>query len=173
MISTYRDTKYPGFIVFLLGAVFLSLAGCASGPKFDREQFHQRVTPKGVVDNVDSWQNDAVLWGGMIVGTRNLDNGSQVEVLAYPLRRSQLPDTSVASAGRFLAVTDEFLEPADYAEGRLVTLTGIIEDTVEGKVGSATNVYPLIQVEQIHLWPKGARSQEPSVHFGFGFIFSN
>lgn len=154
-------------------ATALVLGGCAGGPKFDREQYHQRVTPKVAARDFITWQGDSVLWGGLIVGMRNLDDGSQLEVLAYPLTRNQLPDTTVESSGRFLALSDAFLEPVDYAEGRLVTMTGVLDELADAKLGSVTTAYPVLRIGQLHLWSEGAASREPRVHFGFGFIFSN
>ena len=75
--------------------------------------------------------------------------------------------------GRFLVIQQGYLESVDYAPGRLVTITGQFTDTREGEVGSADYVYPVIEAEQIFLWSNNVGANQPTVHFGFGFIFSN
>ena len=43
-----------------------------------------------------------VIWGGMIVGMRDHDEGSEIEVLAHPLDRRQRPITQAPTQGRFV-----------------------------------------------------------------------
>ncbi len=152
---------------------FLLVAACVKGPDFDKDRYQNQTTPQQVVKDIDSYRDSNVLWGGMLISSTNLKDGTQLEVLAYPLHSSQKPDSGSSPLGRFLVIDNRFLEPVDYAGGRLITVTGKLADTKRGQVGSAQYTYPVINAEQIFLWPKNRGQFEPGVHFGFGFIFSN
>ena len=115
-----------------------------------------------------------VLWGGVLLGASNLDDSTQLEVLAYPLDRRQRPMTGRDSAGRFLILADGYLETLDYADGRLVTVLGAREGVREGRVGDAPVVWPVVRSEQLHLWRDGAAANErPRFTFGLGVSLGN
>ncbi len=149
------------------------LAGCASGPEFDSAQYLTTPSPAAVVSDFGASRYAEVMWGGVIIGTRNLETRTQLEVLSYPLDRSQLPDLRASSTGRFIANSDIFLEPVDFAEGRVVTVTGTLTELTSGEIGAATATYPVVKADSVHLWPKGSGDRSSGVQFGVGFIFSN
>ena len=91
-------------------------------------------------------------------------------MLSYPLKSNQQPDVNAGSTGRFIVRTNDFIEPVDYAAGRLLTVTGTLTSTASGEIGSATAEFPVMQADGIHLWPRGSENTEPRVHFGFGFV---
>jgi len=103
---------------------------------------------------------------------RNLEQGTRLEVLSYPLDSRGRPEQDASPKGRFLLQREGYLEPVDYAPGRLITAVGAVTGVEEGKVGDAPYRYPLMQAEQLHLWPKpeSYRRQTPQVHFGIGVI---
>ncbi|MDN3516953.1 Slp family lipoprotein [Aquisalimonas lutea] len=156
----------------LLIAVTLA-AGCAgTGPGFDTEGVSRDLEPRQAAR--DGITDRRVLWGGTILATVPQEETTQVEILAYPLDRGERPLTDRDSRGRFLAVTDGFLEPADYAEGREVTVVGTLDQTQTATIGEAEYHYPVVDTETIHLWPREtARRSEPRVHFGIGIGIIN
>lgn len=164
----------PILISMILAAV--TLTGCASGPRFDTKEYDRRLTPQQAVQQAEAAQGKRVLWGGMIISTHNLDKGSEVEVLAYPLASSQRPDTRRAPLGRFIVKTEEYLESVDYGQGRLLTIAGPLTGTREGLVGEARYVYPVVESEagRIYLWPAGSgRGTEPQFSIGVGVLFGH
>lgn len=157
----------------LITAVALALSACASGPRFDRDRYDDAIAPAQAARGAETLEGTGVLWGGLIVAASNLEAGTEIEVLAYPLQRSQRPDTSRPPLGRFLASTPEYLETVDFAEGRLITVAGTLAGTREGRVGAARYVYPVVETGpgQIHLWPIDSRtSAEPRFSFGVGVM---
>lgn len=159
--------------LFVLLALTLGLlAGCASTPKFDTTGVDRALTPRAVVDGAAYSPSRRVLWGGVIVATRNLRDQTQLEVLAYPLERDGEPDVAASPQGRFLLLRDGYLEPVDYAPGRQVTGVGTVAGVEKGKVGEADYLYPVMKAEQMYLWPKEQPYQQrnPNVHFGIGVI---
>ena len=153
----------------LLLTAVLFLAGCVSRPQYDEEQYRTDTAPVLVANNVEQFQGTDVMWGGIIIANNGTDAGSQLEVLAYPLKSNQRPDTSKGPLGRFLVFEDRFLEPLDFAEGRLVTVTGAFSETRDGAVGNADYVFPVVDAEAVYLWAPGENS--PQVNFGVGVAF--
>lgn len=146
----------------------LVLTGCATGPGYDSERYRTSVIPAQVSSDSGRYQGGEVLWGGILVGISNFENSTQLEVLGYPLRSNQQPNTNASPTGRFLVEKEGYLEPVDYSQGRLVTVTGKLIKTQEGQVGSADYVFPVLHPDQIHLWSKDSGSSGPVWHFGVG-----
>lgn len=160
-------------------ALVLSLAAtliqaCATTPKFDTGDISPDITPRQAAEQASSLQGTRVLWGGVIIASNNLETATQLEVLAYPLNSRQRPDTDEAPLGRFLARQTGYLETTDYAPGRLISVSGTVQQTRQGRIGESEYTYPVIQIDQLHLWPKqGGASPQTRFHFGIGVMFSN
>jgi outer membrane lipoprotein len=90
-----------------------------------------------------------------------------VQVLAYPLYGDGSPNRDLAATGRFLAVYRSYLEPLDYAAGRLLTVVGTVSGLRADTVGQAGYRLPVIQAEQLYLWPKHHRNASDTL-FGIG-----
>lgn len=150
----------------------LFLAGCASGPikpEVELADLSVKEFRAGIADGqVTELPSGHVLWGGIILNTQNLENGSQIEVMAYPLDRRQRPMVAREPHGRFLVRYDSFLEPVDYAEGRAISLSGEIAGITEGTVGEATYRYPTLVATDLHLWREDELHNKPRLLFGIG-----
>lgn len=156
--------------LFIVGIAALLLTGCASAPKFDEQNYHQDVSPEQMVSNTGIEYSTSVLWGGIIVSTHNSAQGTQLEVLSYPLKFSQRPNIDSQPGGRFLVFSETFLEPLDYAPGKSVTIAGNVSEIKTGQVGESVYDFPLIRADQIHLWGKQTEIQPVfSIGVGFGF----
>lgn len=148
------------------------LTACATSPKLETAGVDQTLTPKAVAEgNIEAGAR--VMWGGVIIATTNLKEQTQIEILAYPLDDDQHPDTAKPPLGRFLATQGGYLESNVYSQGRLITLTGSLQEKVTGRIGAADYIYPLIKIEQLHLWPERGDSAEPRFHFGIGVMLHN
>jgi len=61
------------------------------------------------------------------------------------------------------------LELANNAEGRLVTMTGTVNETRAGSVGKAHYVYPVLVIKTLFLWPTMEQEAAmPQLHLGVG-----
>ncbi|MBI3898616.1 MAG: Slp family lipoprotein [Gammaproteobacteria bacterium] len=147
------------------------LSACAS-PPFDLTGIDKELTPDAVLAKGDTTRGQRVTWGGMIINSNNRKDVTEIEVLGYPLDRSARPDTNNAPQHRFIISKEGYLETADFRPGRLISAIGTTAGTHNGKVGEAAYVYPVLQAEQLHLWPiSQPRAADPNVHFGIGIIF--
>lgn len=159
-------------LVLILTVVLMQ--ACATTPKFDTSNVEIDVTPQRAADGANALQGIRVLWGGVIIASSNLKDATQLEVLAYPLAPNQRPDIDKAPLGRFLARQTGFLETTDYAQGRLITLSGLLREPREGRIGESEYTYPVVEIDRLHLWPKQrGGSPETRFQFGLGVIFSN
>lgn len=149
----------------------LLLGGCA-GPRFDTSRVDPSVVPWDVVAERSRAEGRTVQWGGLLVQATNRPDDTDLEILAYPLTRGGEPRTGRTPLGRFVARWSGYLDPAEYAPGRMVTVVGTVRGTLQGQVGEAEYTYGLVAVEQLHLWPRDYPVSEPRVRFGIGAIFS-
>ena len=150
---------------FSLTLLLLLLGACAGGPTFDTGGIDRALTPRGVAAAPQPAAGTRVLWGGAVIQTSNLKDRTEVEVVAYPLDTNERPQRERDPLGRFILEQAGFLEPASYAEGRLVTVIGTVTGTRAGQVGEADYDYPVIRAGRIHLWPE---DKDSSVYFGIG-----
>ncbi len=150
----------------LLAALF----ACA-GHRMDTAGVAPDLTPPAALAGMEAARGQRVQWGGLVIQTATLADGTEVEVLAYPLAGSGRPRTEQPPLGRFLARAEGFLDPAEVAPGRFLTVVGSVAGTREGRVGEAAYTYPVVQLEQSHLWPLSHDPAEPRVRFGIGVIF--
>ena len=92
-----------------------------------------------------------------------------MEVLSYPLDENGRPQRESKAGGRFIALHPGYLELANYAEGRLVTMTGTVSGAHAGSVGEAHYVYPVLVINTLFLWPTPEEeAAKPQFHFGVG-----
>ncbi len=157
-------------LLFLTPLALLSilLAGCASTPDFDTAGVDKALTPQSVVAEPDLNRGKSVLWGGTILNTSNLEEMTQIEILAYPLDSSQRPLLEDKPLGRFIVQHNGYLEPATFAQGRLLTILGSVGDTQSGKVGKSPYTYPVVIAQQLHLWSLREPRSRTSFHLGIG-----
>jgi len=145
----------------------LLFGGCAT--RFDIGTAEYRITPQQVTNNIGLVQNKTIAWGGVIVASKNLVSQTQLEVLSYPLDANGRPDREAKAGGRFIALHPGYLELANFAEGRLVTMTGTVSETRAGSVGEAHYVYPVLAIKTLFLWPTPEEeASKPQFHFGVG-----
>lgn len=146
-------------VAFILGA-------CASSP-FKLEGVNRSLTP-AQANATQAYQGQTALWGGLIISSRNLKDSSEIEVLSYPLDEQGEPNRAGSAQGRFLIKHDGYLETAQYAAGRWLSVLGTVQGPEQGKVGSADYRFAVIRSRQLHLWPETSQSNDNNTRFHFG-----
>lgn len=146
---TRKNLKYIAPIVFPL---LLLATGCAPViSKGLKEQVARELSFEEVRENPDAYRGKVVLWGGVIIGAKNLKEGTLIEVLQRPTDRRGRPKDVDESHGRFMALYDGYLDVAIYAQGRGVTIAGEIMGEKVQPLGEIDYHYPLIAIKEIHL----------------------
>jgi outer membrane lipoprotein len=164
--------KNRWYLVF----IFLSSAilfACSTAKKFDSDGIDSSITPQRAVTEIATLENRLMLWGGVIISSINLADATQFEILAYPLTNEQRPDINKPPVGRFLALQEGYLEITEYAQGRSMTVRGRLQGKRSGHIGESDYIYPVLKIEQLHLWGKRIYSSQPQLHFGLGVQISN
>lgn len=156
-------------LVGLLAVVAAALTACAPAPIYKPNPTTVTITPSQVAAAAGQYRNANVIWGGRVIGVKNLSDHSEIEVLDFPLDNSQRPRLKDRGNGRFIAVLPGFVEPMDYPPGTLITVSGQITGVRDGAVGNAAYRFPLVAVQQHHTWTvEEMRKGHPNINFGVG-----
>ncbi len=97
-------------------------------------------------ENPDQYKGRLFIFGGVIVHTRLLQAGSQIEAMHVPVDSSGYFKESGRSEGRFLALVPkdgQMLDPAVFRRGRRVTLAGEFIGTQKGMIDEMEYLYTL------------------------------
>ena len=144
--------KQTGFLL-LFTIIALLVSSCAHVISKDSRRLAARKIPfQWIAQNPEGYRGIMVIWGGQIVETRNLKEGTEIVVLQMPLDRSEQPIGDNKSGGRFLVLYKGFLDPAVYEKGKIITVAGIIEGEKALSLGETEYHYPYLNVREIHLW---------------------
>ena len=138
--------------IFLL-LVVLILNACVTIPEELRsgEPFAATIPQQA---QSGSHEGEKVRWGGVIIQTTTRTNQTCFEIMGLSLDSQAQPVADDQSLGRFIACATGFYDPALYAAGREVSVTGRIEGTQQQKVGDYDYQFPRLAVDAVHLWPK-------------------
>jgi len=157
--------KLRFFIALLLFSIITS---CTTSPKFITTQVDKTLTPQRVNAEPNNSLKKIVLWGGTILDTRNLENSTQIEILAYPLDSSDRPLLDKKPLGRFIALQNGYLESATYSQGELLSVLGSVSVSQKGRIGEKLYTYPVIKAEKLHLWSASDGHSNTRFHIGIG-----
>jgi len=142
----------------LLGALVLQLTACAARmPAALRQPEPAPLTPLQARTEPAQHLGSTVRWGGRILEVDNAPDATDIIVLARPLDGAAKPQTATVAAGidagRFIARFVGFLDPAQYSEGRALTVTGTLVAVETRDIGAYPYRYPVVHVLGWHLWP--------------------
>jgi outer membrane lipoprotein len=105
--------------------------------------------------------------GGKIIETQGSEGNSEITVLHLPLKDNERPQDGDKTEGRFLVRTAQFLDPALYEKGTLLTVVGRVSGAESRMIGSFPYLYPALEMIEIKLWPP-QQDRRPRLHFGIG-----
>lgn len=152
------------FIVFM--ALFLS--ACSNVPVAIKTAPQPDVQLNQLnANNVMSHQGQKVRWGGQIVKVENDNNGSTLHIAQFPLNSYGRPVTDNDGDGRFIATSRDFIDPAIYKQGTLVTLAGTLTDNQVVTIDKKTMSLPVVQIRDIYRWNRHHYNRERWVGPGY------
>jgi outer membrane lipoprotein len=129
------------------------LAGCATqAPDAIRDAPPIDLSLAQVRANVPAYVGQRVRWGGRMAAVENRPSETWLDIVALPLDGSGRARASDQSLGRFIARVEGFLDPAIYANGRLMTVAGSVEGTVTRPIGEYPYTYVLVKADAVKLW---------------------
>ncbi len=149
----------------MAAVISLAVLGACS-PPFSRElldRVDRNVTYAELQKEPDRFTGRVLMLGGIIVGARNLKAGTELEVLQQPLDGQGQPLETDETGGRFLAVTEQFLDTAIFHRGRAITIVGEAAGQQTRPLGQIEYRYPVLKVKDLHIWSPGS-----GPHFSIG-----
>ena len=152
----------------LLLAVLFAVTSCATGIS---EQVRSQVTFAGSFAELKAapqrFHNETALLGGKIIEVGVADQVTEIIVLQLPLNRREQPVDKDQSQGRFIVRSSQFLDPAIYAAGTLVTVVGRVSAGQIRAIGQMDYLYPVLDLVELKKW-SAQELQSPRFHFGVG-----
>lgn len=156
-------TAFALFIfVLLLGAA------CATGiSKQARSQVTHTEGFSVLQKDPTGHLGEVVMLGGKILESKASPASSEIALLQMPLGPGDRPEDGDRSEGRFLLRSAQFLDPAIYRSGMILSAVGKITGSEVRPIGGLDYVYPIVEAIEIKLWPERSPGY-PAVHFGVG-----
>jgi len=145
----------------------LLLGACTSMPQAMKDARVVDISYAVASQNIDSYKDVPVRWGGIIIDVENEENFSLVQALFYPLNYFGRPKLNGLYGDRFVIKSTEFLDPVIYAKGREITVVGTLNGDIERTVGKRIIRVPLILSTAIYLWPKHYHNDYYSYVYGY------
>ncbi len=157
------------FAIFcVLGGIAIS--GCASRvvPPELNGKVNRVLSFEELSQNPNRYRGELVVYGGVIISSRNRAEGTELEIMQRPLNRMDEPRDVDASHGRFLALYPGYLETTVYAKDRRVTVVGEVTGQERRPVGEMNYTYSILGVKTIHLWPE---YRERDYHYPYPYYW--
>ncbi len=162
--------KRTSTFLFLPFACSLILLSCAR-PVLHKSYLiegDRKVSFAALREYPDQFKGKLFIFGGVIVHTRLLEAGSEIEAMHVPVDRSGYFAESGLSEGRFLAILPKeagLLDPAIFRKGRRVTLAAEFAGIINGKIDEMEYAYPDFRIKQIYLWPRERYYYAPPYYY--------
>jgi outer membrane lipoprotein len=148
--------------------LILVMFGCTTGIS---QQTRSQVTYKGTFAALQKapsqHMGEIVMFGGKVIDTKSSPTSSEITVLQLPVDTTHRPKDGDQSQGRYIVQSKQFLDPAIYQAGSLLTVVGKVTGSEVRSIGGFQYVYPLVEAIEIKPWPATGR-KSPSFHFGIG-----
>ena len=159
--------KWKLVLITVVAAVGIgAAAGCSPPfPKELLERVEKSVPFTALQKDPDKYARKLLMIGGIIVDTKNLKERTRIEVLQMTLDGEGRPELTDDTGGRFLVMTQQFLDGAVYHSGRLITVVGEVAAPQVLPLGEIEYHYPVITAKALHLWSPYVG---PSFSFGIG-----
>jgi outer membrane lipoprotein len=152
--------------ILLVVASTLILTSCATPVLYKDYMLEgeRKISFAALRENPDQYKGRLFILGGVIVRTRLLQEGSEIEAMHVPVDSAGYFEESGRSEGRYLALLPKdgaMLDPAVYRRGRRVTLAGEFVGIRNGKIDEMEYAYPEFLIKQVYLWPRERFSSYP------------
>ncbi len=98
-----------------------------------------------VQSDPEAYKEQKVIWGGIIVSTKNFPDHTRIEVLSKELAYMDMPEAyDKYSRGRFMILAPGFYDKLIYKAGTGITVVGLIKGIENIKIGEMEYPYVLI-----------------------------
>ncbi len=106
-----------------------------------------------------------VMFGGIVIRSKRTEVETEIEVLELPIQSAgPATEDRGRSQGRFLAVREEFLDPASVPPGTPISVIGLVKGSVTKSLDESEYSYPLIDLKHLVDW-----NNVPAQNYGSPF----
>ena len=155
MIKKYIHALISSLILLLLPSCVYVIS------KEVRREVTKDLNLREVIKAPDAYKGKVVLWGGVIIESKNLKKDTRVVVLQKDLNRWGRPKESDESQGRFIVFHPGYLDTAIYRRGREITVAGEVIGQKVLPIDEVEYSYPVLSPREIHLWREERRAKYP------------
>ncbi|NMP16586.1 Slp family lipoprotein [Thalassotalea sp. Y01] len=152
---------------FIATSLLIALlnTGCANIPDSLEVNDTTRLIPFADVRAMpQGYIGETARWGGIIASIDVKENGTVLEVVSMPLNSNMRPKTKNSSEGRFRVITEAFLDPVIYSEGRKITAVGVIGEGENDTIGEYAYLFPVLKSDRVYLWKKVTKINVHTMH---------
>lgn len=117
----------------------------------------------------DEYLGRTVMIGGNVIKAKRTEAGTELEILQLPTEKEgTLTEERLRSEGRFLAVREQFLDPASLPQGTPITVIGTVKGETTRQLDESDYTYPILEVKHIIDWKSIAsqRRRDRSPYYG-------
>lgn len=138
--------------------ILLLFAVTACAPVLNKDLMKEgarEFDPRHLLETPEVFKDRLFIFGGVIVDTKLMEAGSQLEGLFVPVDRYGYLDDQAQYQGRFLALyprSKGMLDPLIYKKGREVTIAADFQEVRKGKIDEMEVTYPVFVIRQVYLW---------------------
>ena len=137
-------------LIAVLPMVFL-VTGCAHQISENSRALADRTIAFAKLrENPDAYRGKYIVLGGVIAAVKDVQEGTQLEVVQYELDSREMPDETSVSGGRFLAITPDILEISKCRPGTVVSLAGEIAGKKTQTLQGTEYSYPIVNIRELH-----------------------
>ena len=163
-------TRCLGLVAVL--AIAAQLNGCGSVlSRKSMDQVNLKIQPEIILNNPKAFIGQTVLVGGTILSAENLQEGTLVQLLAYPTDRRGEPQLSEPALGRFLLLYPGYLDTLIYQQGRRIVAAGRIIGERTAETDETSRAFPLLHPMEMRLLSEYDAGPRFGIGFGLGFGF--
>ncbi|NVJ66993.1 MAG: Slp family lipoprotein [Gammaproteobacteria bacterium] len=137
----------------------LMLAACSTTPESLNFE-EQNTSFMRVAQAPEAFVGSQVRWGGIVARVENLEQDTLVEIVNLPLDSRARPVANQDTAGRFIARVQGFIDPLIYKQGKEITVVGVLNEPMPGRIGQHEVNFPVVDSTGHHLWEQ----RQPRVH---------
>lgn len=137
----------------VLAIISMLMLSCAHAISKEHRAIAVRDVPfKTVKANIEQYKGSMFVWGGFIAAVRNTEEGNYLEIVQNPTDKYGYVMSTDVSGGRFLALSEEELDPLIYERGRILTVAGELAGEKKIKIRKNKEyVYPVIDIRELYL----------------------
>jgi len=152
-------------IALILGGLLI-LSSCAeSAHQVNRNALHIDVPPE-LEKQIDTsvafadlqatpgnYVGRVIMAGGVVIRAKRTKDRTEIEVLQLPIEGGEPSTTErLRSEGRFLAVREEFLDPASVPPGTPITVIGVVSGSTTRPLDETEYTYPVLDIKHLIDW---------------------